>query len=318
MTSDHMLQSQKSNTNLTDLRSGTSDSIIIESDVNNFMADVVDASASMPVLVDFWATWCGPCKQLTPILEKAVMAAQGAVRLVKIDIDANQPLAAQMRVASVPTVYGFVGGRPIDAFQGVLPESQIKAFIEKLIQASGGTNPAKDAEKFVEQAGELLEAGEAEAALGLYGQILSQLPDHVGATAGLLRALLKLNRGEDAASSLAALPESMLSEPEIVAVAKTLELYAKASSVSGEEAELRAKLTSNPDAHDIRFDLAMALYGCGNNEGAAEELLEIISRDRNWKDEAAKIQLLEFFETWGVSHPVTSTYRRKLSALLFS
>jgi len=289
---------------------------IKEGSIDSFVDDVLEASAKVPVIVDFWAPWCGPCKTLGPMLERLVKEAKGAVRLVKIDVDRNQELAAQMRVQSIPAVYGFVGGRPVDGFVGALPESQLKAFIQRLSGGAAGQGPTV-AELLAEAQGQLNE-GQAELALSIYQQILSDDENNAPALAGTLRCLLKLGHAAGARQLFDSLPPELQSQTDLAAAAKALELAEKAAGQSGATAPLRRKLEANPNDHQARFDLAAALVGEGANEEALEELLELYRRDRNWNDEAAKKQLITLFEAFGHADPLTVDARKRLSSLMFS
>jgi len=291
--------------------------VIKDSSTARFAQDVIDASLSAPVIVDFWAPWCGPCKQLTPLLEKTVTAARGAVRLVKINIDENQELAAQMRVQSIPTVYAFYQGRPVDAFQGALPESQIKSFIDRLAQTAGTTAGANPIDQALEEAEAASEAGETGAASALFGQVLQHEAQNVRALAGTLRCLLATGDSAGARRAFDGLPEDLRKDPAFAPVAAALEL-AEAGASAGEIPDLRARVAQNGDDHQARFYLAMALYAADEPEAAADELLEIIRRDRSWNDEGARKQLVKFFEAWGATNPLTLQARRRLSSLLFS
>jgi putative thioredoxin len=291
--------------------------LIKDSNIEGFAADVIDASMSAPVIVDFWAPWCGPCKQLTPALEKAVTAARGAVRMVKVNIDENQELAAQMRIQSVPAVYAFHQGRPVDGFVGALPESQITSFVDRLIEAAGtgkGPDPLAQA---LEQAQSALELGQHGAASALFMQILQHEPENLVATAGVIRCTLEDGDAESAQAMFDGLSEEMRASEELASIAASLELAALGGA-AGDIAGLMEKVAENHDDHQARFDLAMALYGSGKQGAAADELLEIIRRNRSWNDEAARKQLLKFFEAWGPTDPLTLETRRQLSALLFS
>lgn len=289
------------------IKDGTTDS---------FVDDVLEASSTVPVIVDFWAPWCGPCKTLGPMLERLVKEAKGAVRLVKIDVDQNQELAAQMRIQSIPAVYGFAGGRPVDGFAGALPESQLKAFIQRLTGGAAGKGPT--VAELLTEAQTLLGEGQAELALSLYQQILSDDDMNAAALAGTLRCLLKLGHPDGARQLFDSLTPELQAQSDVAAAAKALELAEKAAGNSGATAPLRQKLEANPKDHQARYDLAMALVGEGANEEALEELLELYRRDRNWNDEAAKKQLLTLFEAFGFADPLTVEARKRLSSLMFS
>ena len=291
--------------------------LIKDANTESFTADVMDASREVPVIVDFWAPWCGPCKQLGPALEKAVKAARGAVRLVKIDIDKNQALAAQLRVQSIPAVFAFFQGRPVDGFVGALPDSQIQSFVKRLAEATGGEVGPSPVDQALEQAQAALDEGQVGAASALYGQILSVEPENVVAIAGSIRCHLLSGDAQGAKQMYDALTAEMQAKPEISAVAAAIELELD-SGDAGDLAALHSQVSANPGDHQARFDLAMALYAAGQKEGAADELMEILRRDRNWNEEAARKQLVKFFEAWGPTDPLTLATRRKLSSLLFS
>lgn len=289
-------------------------SLIKDSDTARFVPDVIEASQKAVVLVDFWATWCGPCKTLGPLLEKVVKEMRGAVLLVKIDVDKNPELSAQLRVQSVPTVYAFKNGRPVDAFSGALPESQIRSFIKKLT-AGSGTASLSD---MITQAQGLLDTGHPEEAAALFQDILSEDPSQVLAVAGLLRCLLALGEDEQAQQFLARIPADMADHDAIRAVRTALDLRHAAPADNAEVAALRQSVMSDPDNHAARFDLAVALYAAAQEDAAVEELLELFRRDRTWNDGAAKAQLLKIFEALGFNHPVAVKGRRQLSSLMFA
>ncbi len=290
---------------------------IKDSDTAGFRADVIDASMSVPVIVDFWATWCGPCKQLTPVLEKVVRAARGKVRLVKVDIDKNQQLAAQLRIQSVPTVYAFFQGRPVDAFNGALPESQVKQFVDRLADLAGqaGGDPVADA---LDEAKAALEQGDARTAASIYQEVMQHDPENATAIAGLARAMIALGRAKEARQLIDGLPGNVAGAAEITSVRSSLELAEQSAGAAREVPKLRKRLAADPDDHQARIDLAVALYGTGEREAAIEELLTSIRRDRDWNDQAARKQLLKFFEALGPSDPLTVASRRKLSSILFA
>lgn len=281
----------------------------------NFQTEILAASKEVPVIVDFWATWCGPCKQLTPVLEKVVRAAQGRVRLVKVDIDKNPRLAASFRIQSVPTVYAIWQGQPLDGFQGALPESQVRQFVERLLQAAGGTTPQAD---LLAEGRKALEEGALQDAAELFGALLEQEPDNAAALAGLASTFMKAGQEEQAKALLANLNAKQAEHPDIVQIRAALELAEAGRRAQGELQQYLVRLANNPNDHQARYDMATALNAADKREEAAEALLEIMRRDRKWNDEAARTQLLKFFESWGLMDEATVAARRKLSALLFS
>ena len=294
--------------------------LIKDSSDRAFMADVIEASQAVPVIVDFWAPWCGPCKQLGPILEKAVLAAKGKVRLVKIDTDKDPMVASQLRVQSIPAVYAFFQGRPVDGFMGALPESQVKAFVEKLVKLAGaaGGGEGDILEEALAQAKEALEAGDTQTASEIYGEILQADPENLNAAAyaGLVRCLIVSDDLARAKQMLDKVPEQIAKDKEIAAVRSALEVAEQAAN-AGPIPELTEKVARNPDDHESRFDLALALFAAGKREAAVDELLELVRRDRAWNDEAARKQLVKFFEAFGPTDPLTVQTRRRLSSILF-
>ncbi len=290
---------------------------IKDSSTATFAEDVIQASMEGPVIVDFWAPWCGPCKQLTPALEKAVKDARGAVTLVKVNIDENQALAQQLRIQSIPTIYAFLQGRPADGFQGALPESEIKAFVTRIVEMGGGSG-GSPLEAALEEAEQALTDGDHATAGALFGQVLQHEPENLAAIAGLLKALIAAGQAKEAKAQFEQLSEEMQSKPELSAVKMQLDLLSESAEASGQVAELMEKVAHAPDDHAARFDLAQALYGAGKKEAATGELLEIVKRDRSWNDEGARKQLVKYFEAWGPTDPLTLDSRRKLSSLLFS
>ena len=280
----------------------------------SFAADVIEASQQTPVIVDFWAPWCGPCKQLAPILEKTVRDAGGKVALVKINIDENPEIAQQLRIQSIPAVFAFDKGQPVDGFMGAQPESQIKRFVERLVGPMG-PSPLEQA---LEQAKDALDAGDFATASNIYGQILRQVPGEAAAIAGLVRCLVGAGDLQEARELVDGLDDDALKDADVESAVSALALAEQAGEADGDTAELHARLAQDPGDHQARFDLAMAHHGAGRNEQAIDELIEIIRQDREWNEEAARQQLLKLFEALGHTDPLTVAGRRKLSSILFS
>lgn len=294
---------------------GGGGALVKESNTAGFAKDVIEVSMQVPVIVDFWAPWCGPCKTLGPALEKLVAQAKGAVRMVKINVDQNQELAAQLRIQSIPTVYAFKGGRPIDGFVGALSESQLKQFIERL---SGGVAPGADIDEALAQAREMMAQGDAGTAAAIYQDILAEDPQHTGALAGLIRAAIALGDTAGAKQVLDGLPAELARHADLAAARSALEVAEQASTAAGSTAELRRRLATDPADHQARFDLALAYFAAGEREAAVDELLEVVRRDRGWNEDAARKQLVKFFDAFGPTDPLTVSARRRLSSLLFA
>lgn len=289
--------------------------IVKDSDTARFAVDVIEASREVPVIVDFWATWCGPCKTLGPAIEKAVRNARGAVRLVKIDVDKNRQLAAQLRIQSLPTVFAFRDGQPVDGFVGALPDSQIAAFIERV----GGAAGPGPAETLLADADAALAAGDAARAGKLYSRARRADPASAPAAAGLVRALIGADDAAGARRVYDSLDDELRKTSEAEGARAALELAEQTQGAdAGEIGALRARLAADADDHKARFDLATALFGAGERGDAISALLEIIRRDRAWDDDAARKQLLTFFEAMGAADPLVAQGRRRLSAILFS
>ena len=282
----------------------------------DFMAEVVEASMQVPVIVDFWAPWCGPCKTLGPMLEEAVTKAKGAVKMAKVNVDENQMIAGQLRVQSIPTVYAFWQGQPVDGFQGAVPGSEIQAFVERVVQTAGG-DASGGLDDAMAAAEEMLEQGAAVDAAQTFSAILGEEPSHAGAYGGLVRAHIAMDDLDQAEAILNGAPAEISGAPELEAAHAQLEL-AKQAADAGPIAELRARVEADPDDHQARYDLAQAIYASGDGETAVNELLELFRRDREWNDGAAKAQLFTIFEALKPDDPVALNGRRKLSSMIFA
>jgi putative thioredoxin len=289
---------------------------IKDTTTRTFAADVLDASTEAPVIVDFWAPWCGPCKQLTPILEKVVREANGAVKLVKINIDENQDIARQFRIQSIPAVFAFHNGQPVDGFMGALPEGEVRKFVKRLAQAGSAGKPSP-ADELMEIAKQALEQNDLGTAAQAYAQALQVEPGKPQALAGLARCYLQSGDKARAKQTIDLVPPEGRGDPDVANVMAQLALAEKSGDPSA-IGRLRKAVEANPKDHQSRYDLAMAQVGASDREGAVESLLEIISRDRNWEEGKARKELLTLFEAFGATDPVTLSGRRRLSSLLFS
>ena len=293
--------------------------LVKDANTASFRADVLDASMQVPVIVDFWAPWCGPCKQLGPIIEKAVKDAKGAVKLVKINVDENQELAAQMRIQSIPAVYAFFQGRPVDGFVGAQPESALKQFIQRLAKMSGGGEPGPNPiDEALEHAEGALKEGDHEAASAIFAQVLEHEPENVKALGGMARCCIAVGELDQAKTFLSQVPAASANDPAIAGARAQLELAEAGQKSAGQSQELRARVDANPKDFEARFGLAQALFAGGDREGGVDQLLEIIRMNRAWNEEAARKELVKFFEAMGPTDPLTLSARRRLSSLLFS
>jgi putative thioredoxin len=296
--------------------------LIRDSTDRTFKADVIDASLEAPVMVDFWAPWCGPCRTLSPTIEKVVNEKSGKIRLVKINIDENPGIAGQLGVQSIPTVFAFAGGRPVDAFQGAMPESEVRRFADRVIAAAGPGQPRagsleEEIANAVAAAGEAFAAGDLNQAAQVYGMVLQHQPTHVAALIGMARVFLKAGDTEQAQAVLDTVPEADRKGEAYASVLASLKLAGEAAELS-ESDELEARIAADPDDLQARFDLAVVLNAAGDRQKAAETLVGIMRRDRGWNEDGARRKLIELFEAWGAKDPATLKGRRLLSSLLFS
>jgi putative thioredoxin len=298
---------------LQEAQTAVADGSVKDTTTQTFVKDVIEESKRQPVLVDFWAPWCGPCKQLTPILEKTVKAAKGKVKLVKMNIDEHPAIPGQMGIQSIPAVIAFVNGQPADGFMGALPESQVVAFLERLTKDRIG-GEAKDLLKAADTA---LAEGDAAGAADLYGQLLAEEPENVPALAGLVRCQVETGALDQAKQTFAMIPEAKRNDAAVAAARAALDLAEQAKSL-GPIAELEQKVAANPLDHQARFDLALALNGKGQRQDALDHLISIVKRDRKWNDDGARKQLVQFFDAWGPTDEATIDGRRKLSSILFA
>ena len=293
---------------------GDQPDLVTDATTATFMRDVVDASMNTPVIVDLWAPWCGPCKQLGPVLEKVTREARGAVKLVKVDIDKNPEIAQSMRVQSIPAVFAFKDGQPVDGFAGAVPESKVREFVARLTGGAAGESPLED---LLGQAEEMMAAGNYQGAGGLFSQILGHDSGEVRAVAGLATCLVELGEVDSAREMIGNLDDALAKDPAVAQVLARIDL-ADAGAEAGDVSDLRRRIAADPADLDARFDLAMALYGANDRQGAVDQLLESVSVDRTYNDEAARKQLVKLFGAFGHTDPLTVAARKRLSSILFS
>ena len=292
------------------------DNIIIDSDIASFNKDVIEASKKTPVLVDFWADWCAPCKQLTPILESAVKSYKGEIKLVKIDTEKNQELSQQLQIQSLPTVYAFYEGKPIDGFSGAMPENEIKEFINKVISATGG-NKQEELKKLIEDAEKLYTDKNFEGALDAFSNLLSEEANNALIISGYGKCLVKLDRTDEVAELLESLEESILNDKNITSLI-ALNKLAKNNKSAGSPEEFLSDVNANPNNHELRFKLAEAFLADEKKEEAIEQLLYIVKKDRKWEEDKARKKIIELIEAFGEDDPLTPSIRLKLSSILFA
>ena len=291
--------------------------LIKETTTQTFVKDVIEESKRQPVLIDFWAPWCGPCRQLTPALEKAVRAAKGKVKLVKMNIDEHPAIPGQMGIQSIPAVIAFVNGQPADGFMGAVPESQITAFIDKLTAGMPGMPGELNVAEILKEAEAVLAEGDPATAAQIYAEVLAADATNIAALAGLAKSYVATGAIEQAKQTIAMVPESKRSDPAVKAVQAAIDLAEQAKSL-GPVTELEQKVAANPLDHQARFDLATALNASGNRAEATNQLLEIVKRDRKWNEDGARKQLVQFFDAWGPADDSTVEGRKRLSTILFS